>query len=682
MPTLLGGVLNPIPTMTKIAASGARLQCHHAAQINTRFARGFVAPKPDDSHTSPTWDPSAGALLGEPFQVATRRARFATSWNKRSPRARNVRYDPDVKYFSVCAAALVFHLGLGSAAAQPVQPVNGYQPAWWKEAVVYRIFPRSFQDTNGDGIGDLNGVTKRLDYLRSLGVNVIWLSPHDHSPTSDSLFDPRDPQKIMKSFGTLADFDRLMAAVKFRHMHLIVDLEGSHTSDESRWFADSRSSKTDPLRDYYIWRNGRPNPADRLRPLPPNNYPSVIGGPAWEYDAKTRQFYLHLFGVKQPDLNWDNPKTREDFFSVMRFWLSRGVEGFALDDIPFVSKPTDLAELNDEQLKEPLRVWTNGPHRDEYLRQLNREVLSKYNALALTEANGIDISEQTDLINDSRHELNLIFNYDAARVNRGEGFAAKPFNLPQLKAIFDDRARILRKTDWDTLFLSNQHTPRLVSNFGDESLPDYRLRSAKLLELLILTLRGTPFIYQGDELGMTNYPFAKLEEFNDIEVKNANQVKLADARRFSRDSSLTPMQWSSEPNAGFTAPGAKPWFPVNPSFYEINALDESTNAESVLRFTQKAIALRNSHLAFIYGDYQDLDPLHPQVFAYTRTLNQLGKLPQKYLVVLNFSAKPIEYTLPGGVKAGKLLLGNIAATFEAGRTRLSLDSWDARVYTF
>ena len=525
-----------------------------------------------------------------------------------------MRYYVSVKTLLTCAAVLTFPMTISPAHAQQLAPaasakpaehraaplINGYQPVWWKEAVVYQIYPRSFQDSNGDGIGDLNGITQHLDYLQKLGVNVIWLSPHYDSPNADNGYDIRDYRKVMKEFGTMADFDRMLAAIKARHMRLIIDLVVNHTSDEHHWFAESSSSKHNPYRDYYIWRDGRPNPADPSHPLPPNNYPSYFSGSAWQYDPTTQQFYLHYFAVKQPDLNWDNPNVRQDVFSLMRFWLDKGVDGFRMDVIPLISKPPGLPDLTPEQLRDPSRLWANGPHRDEYLQQMNREVLSKYDAMSVGEAIGITLPEETNIVNSQRHELNIVFNFDAVRLNRDDGYAERAWTLPELKAIYDNHARVLGKDDWDTVFLSNHDNPRLVSNFGDDSTPEFRIRSAKLLETMVLTLRGTPFLYQGDELGMTNYPFTQLDQFNDIEVKNAYKDRvltgkmpeaqfLAAAHRFGRDNSRTPMQWSAAPNAGFTTGAAKPWLAVNPNYTTVNAAEELADPNSVYHYTQRVI---------------------------------------------------------------------------------------------
>ena len=562
--------------------------------------------------------------------------------------------------------------------------VNGYEPRWWKEAVIYQVYPRSFKDSNGDGIGDLNGITEKLDYLQHLGINVIWLSPHFDSPNADNGYDIRDYRKVMTEFGTMADFDRMLAGIKRRHMRLIIDLVVNHTSDEHRWFVESRKSTTNPYRDYYIWRPGKPDASAPNGLAPPNNYPSYFSGSAWQYDAETKQFYLHLFAVKQPDLNWDNPKVRQEVYGLMRFWLDKGVDGFRMDVIPLISKQPGLPDLTPEQMKDPSRLWANGPRRDEYLQEMNREVLSKYDDMSVGEAIGITLAEEPKIVGQERHELNMVFNFDAIRVNRGSGYTERTWRLPEMKAIYDNHAVVLGKTSWDTVFLSNHDNPRLVSNFGDDS-PEYRAASAKLLETMLLTLRGTTFLYQGDELGMTNYPFTRLDQFNDIEVKNAYKARVvsgqmseaqfvAESHRFGRDNSRTPMQWSGAAEGGFTT-GTTPWLAVNPNYTTINAATEERDPNSVLHYTQRAIALRHAHRALVYGDYKDLDPEHAQVFAYTRSLGE-----ERFLVVLNFSKEPVVYTLPGQVRAGSLVLANLPETWEAGTAELHLKAWDARVY--
>jgi oligo-1,6-glucosidase len=575
----------------------------------------------------------------------------------------------------------------GLAQQQPSTPatapklINGYEPAWWKEAVIYQIYPRSFKDSNGDGIGDLPGITSKLDYLKNLGVNVIWLSPHYDSPNADNGYDIRDYRKVMQEFGTMADFDAMLAGIKQRHMRLIIDLVANHSSDEHAWFVESRKSKDNPYRDYYIWRPGKVDASGKLQP--PNNYPSAFSGSAWQYDPATKEFYLHYFAVKQPDLNWDNPKVRQEVFNIMRFWLDKGVDGFRMDVIPFVSKQPGLPDLTPEQLKNPSVVYASGPHLQEYLQQMNREVLSKYDDMSVGEAAGITLAQTNSLVDDRRHELDEIFNFDAVRVNR-KGRTYVSWTLPQLKAVYTLHAEVLTKHDWDTVFLSNHDNPRLVSSFGDDSA-EFRAPSAKLLETMLLTLRGTPYIFQGDELGMTNYPFKSIGDFNDIEALNgykdevemrhviSSAAYLENLRHMSRDNSRTPMQWDASANAGFTT-GTKTWLAVNPNYVSINAAQEVADPDSIYNYTRKLIAQRAKTPAFVYGDYKDLDPQHPHIFAYTRTLGS-----DQYLIVHNFSREAIAYTLPGGMKAGTTLMDNYPGS-ENGAATLHLKGWESRIY--
>lgn len=584
--------------------------------------------------------------------------------------------------------ALVIALLLSFAAALPgqqlSQQINGYEPKWWKEAVVYQIYPRSFKDSDGDGIGDLPGITSKLDYLQSLGVNVLWLSPHFDSPNADNGYDIRDYEKVMKEFGTMADFDALLAGVKQRHMRLIIDLVVNHTSDENKWFVESRSSKDNPYRDYYIWRPGHTAP-DGTR-TPPNNYPSYFSGSAWTLDPKTNEYYLHYFAAKQPDLNWENPKVRADVFSIMRFWLDKGVSGFRMDVIPLISKPTGMPDLTPEQLQAPPNAYANGPHLAEYLREMNAKVLSKYDDMSVGEATGTTLAQTNALVDDRRHELNMIFNFDAIKLGRSDFGPSQlgTWSLPELKGIYDAHAAVLTKHDWDTVFLSNHDNPRIVSTFGDDS-PAMRVPSAKLFETMILTLRGTPYMYEGDELGMTNYPFTKLEEYDDIAIKNAYKALVdtgkmsADAflksqARVARDNARTPMQWDSSAQAGFTT-GTHPWLAVNPNYQQINAADEERDPSSVLNYVRALLKLRSQTKAFVYGDYADLDPKNEHVYAYTRTLGA-----EKYLIVENFSSAPVQYTLPGDMKAGTLMLSDVPSSKPASGTVLRLAPWEARIY--
>ncbi len=573
--------------------------------------------------------------------------------------------------------------------ADSSQLINGYEAKWWKEAVVYQIYPRSFQDSNGDGIGDLNGITERLDYLQRLGVNVIWLSPHFASPNADNGYDISDYRAVMADFGTMADFDRMLASIKQRHMRLIIDLVVNHTSDEHEWFKQSRKSKSNPYRDFYIWRSGRRDssyPAANGAPAglaPPNNYPSYFSGSAWQYNPATEDFYLHLFAVKQPDLNWDNARVRQEVYSLMRFWLDKGVDGFRMDVIPLISKQPGLPDLNPEQMKDPSVVFASGPHRDQYLQEMNREVLSRYDVMSVGEALGVSLEGEHMIVGAQRQELNMVFNFDVINLPGGEHHYTG-YTVPDLKRIYDTHARVLGKGDWDTVFLSNHDNPRLVSSFGNDA-PQFRAPSAKLLETMVLTLPGTPFLYQGDELGMINYPFTAVSQFDDIAVKNAYKAEvltgktseaafLENLRHTSRDNARTPMQWSDAPNAGFSS-SPKTWLPVNPSYPTLNADSEAAEPNSVLNYTRQLIAFRARTPALTYGDYQDLDPSHSHVYAYTRTLGS-----DRYLVVLNLSSDPIDYLLPGNLKAATPILANYSGP-EANSSTLHLRPWESRIYS-
>jgi oligo-1,6-glucosidase len=553
--------------------------------------------------------------------------------------------------------------------------VNGYEPKWWKEAVVYQVYPRSFKDSNGDSIGDLKGITSKLDYIQGLGVNVIWLSPHYDSPNADNGYDIRDYHKIMKEFGTMADFDELLKGVKQRNMKLVLDLVVNHTSDEHAWFVESRKSKDNPYRNYYIWRPGKNGG-------PPNDWTSFFSGSAWELDPATDEYYLHLFAEKQPDLNWDNPKVRQEVYALMKFWLDKGVAGFRMDVIPFVSKDQTFPNFPANFDGRAQYIYAAGPHMHEYLQEMNREVLAKYDLMTVGEAFGVTLQQTPLLVDERRHELNMIFNFDAVRINQRNDIY-REWTLPELKAIYSEQDRGLDMHSWNTIFLSNHDNPRLVSAFGDDSAAN-RVPSAKLLATMLFTLKGTPFVYQGDELGMTNYPFKGIEDFDDIAVQNAwreyvvskkvsVQDFLANMRKISRDNARTPMQWDDSKNGGFTT-AAKPWLAVNPNFADVNAKQSLADPNSIYRYYGRMVELRKKTPALVYGDFKDIGPADVKVFAYTRTLGGEG-----YLIVLNFSGDAVSYMLPAGLQAGRLVISNLGGAEENTGT-LQMKGWDARVY--
>jgi len=573
--------------------------------------------------------------------------------------------------------------------------INGYHAKWWKESVVYQIYPRSFKDSNGDGIGDLKGITSKLDYLKNLGVDVIWLSPHFDSPNADNGYDIRDYRKVMAEFGTMPDFDELLKGIKQRHMKLLLDLVVNHTSDEHAWFVESRKSKDNPYRDYYIWRPAKISDhgcgkevkgaaCDAFEIKPPNNWTSFFSGSAWKYDHASGQYYLHLFAEKQPDLNWDNSKVRHEVYDLMKFWLDKGVDGFRMDVIPFISKDPAFPDYPKEFEGRVQYFYAAGPKVHDYIQEMNREVLSKYDVMTVGEAFGVSLEQTPLLVDERRNELNMIFNFDVVRLGR-QGWRQNPWTLPELKAVYTNLDQKLDAHNWGTVFLSNHDNPRVVSRFGDDS-PQFRVASAKALATMLLTLKGTPFIYQGDELGMTNFPFTKIEDFNDIEVKNAWKADvltkkataedyIASLRKTSRDNSRTPMQWDDSVNGGFTtAPAA--WLAVNPNYKTINARQAVSDPDSIYNYFRKLLALRKKTPALIYGDYKDLDPQHPSVFAYTRTLGA-----EKYLVMLNLSSSPVPYSLPAAIHPSQLLLSNLGEDDERPTT-LRLKPWDARIYRF
>ena len=546
---------------------------------------------------------------------------------------------------------------------------------WWKEAVVYQIYPRSFADSNGDGIGDIPGIIDKLDYIADLGVDVIWLSPHFDSPNADNGYDIRDYRKVMREFGTMDDFDRLLTGIKHRGMRLIIDLVVNHTSDEHQWFVESRRSRDDPKRNYYIWRDGALGV--------PNNFTSFFAGSAWQRDEATGDYYLHYFARKQPDLNWDDPRVRADVYDIMRFWLDKGVAGFRMDVIPFISKDQAFPDLTPEQLAHPEFVYANGPRVHEYLQEMRREALSAYDTMTVGEAFGVTEAQTPLFVDERRGELDMIFNFDVVRIDR-DGWRRIDWTLPALKAIYARLDAAVGPHGWNTVFLGNHDNPRAVSHFGDDS-PEGRVPSAKALATMMLGQRGTPFIYQGEELGLTNFPFERIEQFDDVEVKGtwAQDVLsgrvpadeyLSHLRHTSRDHARTPMPWSALANGGFTT-AEKPWLALHPDFATINAEAALADEDSVYRHYQRLLKLRRETPALIYGDYRDLDPAHQRLFVYLRTLGD-----ERVLVAVNLGSDEETLRLPAGMAARELLLGNLPTrTGLTHATELELAPWEALI---
>ena len=530
------------------------------------------------------------------------------------------------------------------------------EKAWWKEAVVYQIYPRSFMDSNGDGIGDINGITSRLDYLKELGVDVLWLSPVYQSPNDDNGYDISDYQAIMEEFGTMEDFDRMLEGIHARGMKLVMDLVVNHTSDEHPWFVESRKSKDNPYRDYYIWREGKDGKE-------PNNWGSCFSGSAWEYDKTTDMYYLHLFSKKQPDLNWDNPKVRDEVFQMMNWWCEKGIDGFRMDVISLISKKPGLPD----GYQAPGALYgdsgcANGPHVHEYLQEMNQKVLSHYDLMTVGECAGVTIEEAKKYANADGRELSMVFQFEHVEANGPMGkWTDERVQLKDFKTTMSKWQTELEGKAWNSLFLGNHDQARSVSRFGNDA-PEYRAVSAKMLVTCLHMMQGTPYVYQGEELGMTNCPFPTLEDLRDIESINAfhelteaGKVNPEDMMRYirlrGRDNARTPMQWDDSANAGFTT--GTPWIMVNPNYTEINAKTEMEDPDSVFRYYQKIIGLRKKETVMVYGTYQLLDPDNEKLYVYTRTLDN-----EKLLVICNFTEEEETYSIPEEFSEGEVLISN------------------------
>ena len=530
---------------------------------------------------------------------------------------------------------------------------------WWKESVVYQIYPRSFCDSNGDGIGDLNGITGKLDYLKELGIDVIWLSPVYKSPNDDNGYDISDYQAIMDEFGTMEDFDRMLATAHEKGIKIMMDLVVNHTSDEHKWFIESRKSTDNPYRDYYIWR-----PAKEDGSLP-NNWGSCFSGPAWEYDKTTDMYFLHLFSKKQPDLNWDNPAVRQDVFDMMNWWLKKGVDGFRMDVISLISKEPGLPD------KEPgingyatFNVSANGPHVHEYLQEMRQKALNNADTITVGECSGVTLEEAKKYARSDEKELNMVFQFEHMDVDSDEKagkWTTRKMDLRNLKKILTRWQKGLQDIAWNSLYWENHDQPRSVSRFGNDS-DEYREISAKMLATCIHMMQGTPYVYQGEELGMTNCPFNTLDNFRDLESINAfheltEQGKMTEEDMMAaisykgRDNARTPMQWDDSAYAGFST--ATPWIMVNPNYTKINARDQVNREDSVFKYYQKLIKLRHESELIVYGTYDLILDDDKDIYAYIRTLGD-----EKLIVYCNFSENTREVELPEEFTNGKVLISN------------------------
>ncbi|MDX3342626.1 alpha-glucosidase [Streptomyces baarnensis] len=561
---------------------------------------------------------------------------------------------------------------------------------WWSDAVVYQIYPRSFADSDADGIGDVRGIIERLDHLTMLGVDVLWLSPIYPSPQDDNGYDISDYQAVDPLFGTLADFDLLLERVHERGVKLIIDLVVNHTSDEHPWFTASRDGGPEgPWRDWYIWRP----PREGMRPgepgAEPNNWESWFSGPAWTLDEAGGQYYLHTFSPKQPDLNWENPAVRQAVHRMMHWWLDRGVDGFRMDVINLISKDPALP---DGTVREGSRYgdgkpyFVGGPRLHEYLAEMHREVFAgrPRGLLTVGETPGVTVEEARLLTDPARRELDMVFQFDHMSLDEGPGgkFDVWPLRLTELKATLGRWQTGLGEKGWNSLYWNNHDQPRAVSRFGDDS-PPHRDRSAKLLATVLHLHRGTPYIYQGEELGMANAPLATIEDFRDIESLRHHRDRTARGHREEdvlrglrhrgRDNARTPMQWDATEHAGFTT--GTPWLPVNPDHTTVNAEAQLADPYSVFHFYRRLIALRHTEPAIVHGDFHLLHPGHEQLYAFTRRHPATGT---ELLVLANVGGSALTVGLPGGWEHSETLIANVPAVPPL-TTPYTLQPWEARV---
>ncbi|EJS15115.1 oligo-1,6-glucosidase [Bacillus cereus VDM062] len=530
---------------------------------------------------------------------------------------------------------------------------------WWKESIVYQIYPRSFMDSNGDGIGDLRGILAKLDYLKELGIDVIWLSPVYESPNDDNGYDISDYCKIMNEFGTMEDWDELLHEMHKRNMKLMMDLVVNHTSDEHNWFIESCKSKDNKYRDYYIWRSGKEGKE-------PNNWGAAFSGSAWQYDEMTDEYYLHLFSKKQPDLNWDNEKVRQDVYDMMKFWLEKGIDGFRMDVINFISKEDGLpaVETDEEGYVSGHKHFMNGPNIHKYLHEMNEDVLSQYDIMTVGEMPGVTTEEAKLYTGEARKELQMVFQFEHMDLDSGEGgkWDVKPCSLLTLKQNLTKWQKALEQTGWNSLYWNNHDQPRVVSRFGNDGA--YHTESAKMLATVLHMMKGTPYIYQGEEIGMTNVRFESIDEYRDIETLNMYKEKVIERGEDidkvmqsiyikGRDNARTPMQWDDREHAGFTT--GEPWIAVNPNYKEINVKQAIQDEESIFYYYKKLIELRKNNEIVVYGTYDLILENHPSIFAYVRTYGE-----EKLLVIANFTADECVFELPEDIiySEAELLIHN------------------------
>ena len=547
---------------------------------------------------------------------------------------------------------------------------------WWKECVVYQIYPRSFKDSNGDGIGDLKGIIEKLDYLNYLGIDVIWLSPVYKSPNDDNGYDISDYQNIMDEFGTMKDFDELLRECHKRNIKIMMDLVVNHTSDEHSWFMESKKSKNNEYRDYYVWKEG-------INGQPPNNWGSVFSGPAWQYDEETQMYYLHLFSKKQPDLNWENPKLRNEIYSMMKWWLDKGVDGFRMDVINFISKDQNFPNGENGDFG-PYAM--NGPRIHEFLKEMKQMVLKEKDLITVGEMPGVTVEQGNLYTGKDRDELNMVFQFEHMDIGNGEfgKWHKNSFKLTELKRIMTKWQKGLENNGWNSLYWNNHDQPRVVSRFGDDK--KYWNKSAKMLATCLHMMQGTPYIYQGEEIGMTNVSFEKLSDYKDIEILNAYEDLVVKKGRSheemmqgiydrGRDNARTPMQWNDSENGGFTL--GTPWIKVNPNYKSINVEEEINNEDSILNYYKKLIKIRKDNEIVVYGKYDLLLEESEEIYSYMRTLNN-----ERLLVICSFSKEETTFNLPSEVEynSKKLLIGNYDVCIDEQLENIKLRPYECRVY--
>ena len=564
---------------------------------------------------------------------------------------------------SLSILCLLMVLNSQNNTAQEINPImENHQKKWWKEAVVYQIYPRSFKDSDGDGVGDLKGIISKLDYIQSLGVDAVWLNPIYTSPNDDNGYDISNYREIMKDFGTMDDFDLLLKGMHERGIKLIMDLVVNHSSDEHEWFKQARSSRDNKYRDYYHWW-----PAEKGKPTYRWSFFDV-NSDAWKYDAQTDSYYLHYFSQKQPDLNWENPKLRQEVYDIMRYWLDKGIDGFRMDAFQFASKDTTWPELPKGYEKNIIKYYGNGPNLHDYLQEMNREVYSKYDIMTVAEGAGSSPEEAMQFVDPDRKELNMAYHFESVDI----GKHISDFGLVKYKNIFSRYDKEFKDKGWLAIFLANHDQPRMVSKFGNDT-PKFREISSKMLSTFVMTMRGTPYYYYGDELGMSNIRFNSIDDYQDLDTRNkyiglknkGGDLKafLEDQKQTARENGRTPFQWDNSQNAGFTT--GKPWLKVNQNYETVNAEAQENNPNSTLNYFRKLVKLRKANPILIYGKFKIVDELHPSVFAYTRELD--GK---KWLIAINFTSNDVVFNSEFSLVKSKTISSNYADVKELNTNSL------------